>query len=243
MEARLARTRSKLAILNLERSVQFLNGGGDTDHPHHASSRTHLIELITEWQKARSAPPNAFEREHGVPLPPLLKMRLPKGSPTWKETEESLTAHLTPQNPGVGVLVTYRPKRSWTAWDHAWNFFIQLLQNADIERFAGPCRRCGRYYIRKTAKPSVYCSRECASQATAIKRTIENRKRQHAQKLELAVSGIERWRSLVAKGRTKKGWKEFVANDFKSADPALDLTVRFLSRAVNKGELIPPETK
>lgn len=231
-----------MATLSLERLVQFLNGGGNPDHPDHASSRAHLIELITEWQKARFAPPNAFEREHGAPLPPLLKMRFPKGSPTLKEAEQSLSAHFAPQNPGAGILVTYSPKRPWTAWDHAWNLFIQFLRNEDIERLGGPCRRCSRYYIRKTAKPSVYCSRECASQATAIKRTIENRKRQHAQKLELAASGIEKWRSLVAKGRTSKGWKEFVAN-LKSADPALDLTVRFLSRAVNKGELIPPETK
>lgn len=230
-----------MGILGLDRLVEFLNGGGNKDHSHNASSRAHLIELITEWQKARSAPPNAFEREHGAPMSPLLKMKLPAGAPSGIEAEKALTVHLASGNPGADLLVTYNPRRPWTAWDHAWNFFIQFLLNADIERFGGPCRRCRRYYVRKTAKPSIYCSRECASQATAIKRTIENRKRRHAQKLELAVKGIDRWRSLVAKGRTTKGWKEFVASESKSGDPALDLTVRFLSRAENKGELVAPK--
>lgn len=235
------RTRGKFSIPNLESLVGFLNGGGDTEHPLHAPSRANLIALITEWQRARCAPPNDLERKHGAPLPLLFKMRSPTGSPTLQKAKKCLIALLTPQGKGAGFMIAYSPRRRWTAWDYAWNHFIHFLQNEAIERLAGPCKKCGRYYVRKTAKPSVYCSRQCASQATAIKRTTEYRKLQHIRKLEHAANGIERWRSLAAKGRTKKGWKEFLADHYKSEDSTIDLTVRFLSRAVNNGELVPPD--
>ena len=112
--------------------------------------------------------------------------------------------------------------------------FMSVTLSADWEKFGGPCPRCDQYFIRKTAKRSIYCSHRCASQDTASKRTKAVRQEQHEDKLARAEAAEIEWEKLWKKGRTKKGWKEWVA----ASDP--DITIRFLTRAVNKGELRSP---
>lgn len=226
---------------SLEELVEFLNGTIDTGQPLAEDARHHLAALITAWHNTSSSPLNALEREGGARLPPLLKMVPPKGAPTWRDVEKSLRAHFTPGAGGIDFHVVYGPGRAWTSWDFAWDLFIKLLHGKAIQRLGGPCRKCGIYYVRKTAKPSVYCSRQCASRSTAAKRTTEVRKHQHAEKLKLAAQGILAWQAHVRKGRTAADWKHFVANVFRPQSSTLTpITVRFLSRAVNSGELNPP---
>ena len=45
--------------------------------------------------------------------------------------------------------------------------------NPEWHKLAGPCARCGRYYLKKRASQKVYCSRRCGNAATAIERTRE----------------------------------------------------------------------
>jgi hypothetical protein len=115
-------------------------------------------------------------------------------------------------------------------------FFMMITLSPEWQKFGGPCPRCAKYFMRQTAKPSKYCSHRCASQETASKRTTEVRKERHEGKLLAAKEAIARWEKHSTTGRRSKGWKEFVAQ----YDPTVEITTRFLTRAVNNGELQPP---
>ena len=112
----------------------------------------------------------------------------------------------------------------------AMRFFLLLVTNPDWEKLAGPCIGCGAYYIRRTAKNRAYCSRLCATRTTAIRSTQKRRKDEHAEKLRRAGLAAQQWPRV----RTSLGWKQWVSE----AEP--DISVKFLTRAVNRGELKPP---
>jgi hypothetical protein len=116
--------------------------------------------------------------------------------------------------------------------------FMMITLSPDWNKFGGPCRRCDKYFIRKTAKQSVYCSHRCASQDTAIKRTAEVRREQRLHKLNAAKEAIIEWEKLCKRGRVKKGWKEWVA----AYNPHAEITTRFLTHAVNQSALQAPST-
>lgn len=235
--------RSKRRDLTLEQSRDLLNGNGVPGHRLAGAARLKLAALLKEWQAARSAPPTAYELKVGAPVPPLLKMKLPAGSPNILEVQECLRVTLAPTGQGAGLSVTYNPRRPCTGWDVAWDIFIQLLQNGRLERIGGPCEKCGRYYLRKTAKPSIYCSRPCATQATALRRTREVRRARHERKLERAAAAIQKWGTLAEKRRMTTRWKDFVVDECTGDEASGEITVRFLSRAVNSGELVAPKTR
>src|SRR5271165_5537170 len=63
---------------------------------------------------------------------------------------------------------------------HVWTL------NPERDKLAGPCARCGRYYLKKRASQKVYCSRGCGNAATAVARTRERLDKEHADKLRRA---------------------------------------------------------
>lgn len=107
--------------------------------------------------------------------------------------------------------------------------FALLTLNPEWDKLAGPCARCRSYYIKKRASQKVYCSRKCGNAATAIVRTKERSGNEHKDKLNRAKAAIREWTTA----RTKDEWKVFVSN-------REGLTPKFLTRAVNKGELKAP---
>jgi hypothetical protein len=220
----------------LQDIVRVLNDGFDKEHRLHAAAHANLIQLAQMWQQALSAPLNRFEREHQAPVPTLNKMKLPPGCPDLLEMQKRCQVFLAPSGTGAYYTVQYIGEKGkpWTAWDIAAQCFIRLITDPKRDSFGGPCPRCKRYFVRKTAKQSIYCSRRCASQETAIKATIRFRKEKHEDKLARAERAKLEWEKLSKKGRTKKGWKEWVA----TSDP--EITKRFLTRAVNKSELRSP---
>jgi hypothetical protein len=124
----------------------------------------------------------------------------------------------TPGGPGM------RPER------YAALLFHVGTLNPEWDKLAGPCARCGRYYLKNRASQKVYCSRKCGNAATATVRTREQRQDSHADKLRRAQAAIQRWSTA----RTKDDWKVFVSKHEPEISP------KFLTRAVNKGELKPP---
>ena len=217
----------------------MLNEGFDKKHSLHAAAHANLIQLVQSLQEARSAsaPSHPFELEHQAPVPALIKMSFPTGSPNLRDMEKRCGVLLAPAGTGAYYIVQYigekvgEKVRPWTAWDFACKYFIRLITDPKRDRFGGPCPRCKKYFIRKTAKRSVFCSRRCASQFTAIKATIRARQKQHEDKLARAERAKVEWEKRSRQGRTKKTWKEWVAGSVP------DITIRFLTRAVNKGEL------
>lgn len=114
-------------------------------------------------------------------------------------------------------------------------FFIELLLNPERDRLSEhPCPRCNCYFIKKTLRQKVYCSRKCGLRHTAALSTMKRLKAEHEGKLRIARQLARGW----ASSRTKEGWKSWIC---KTADGrSHDLTPRFLTRAVNKGELTEP---
>jgi hypothetical protein len=112
----------------------------------------------------------------------------------------------------------------------AWKEFGYFTLNPHCEELAGPCMRCGNYYVKKRASQKVYCSRRCGNAATAVARTSERLANERKDKLERAQAAIEKW----IRTKTQQGWKHWVANK-----TGIDL--RFLTRAVNERNLIPPK--
>ena len=45
--------------------------------------------------------------------------------------------------------------------------FMNFLVHRGAQRLGGPCTRCHRYFVKKTMRQTVYCSRKCAKDATA----------------------------------------------------------------------------
>ena len=202
----------------------------------YGDAHQNLVQLIRAWQAAKGAR-HAFEEEEGLvgAVPGLLKMKYPLGCPNLGEMGNACQVILAPIH-GLGSygIIVYAPKRRWTAWDLACQQFIRLITNPACERIGGPCPRCGQYYRRAGKKVKRFCSRQCASLSAAQQSTKKKREQEHAHKIQLAMQAKVEWEVKWNKGRTKKGWKEFVR------DTHPDITPKFLTRAVNKGELSEP---
>jgi len=97
-----------------------------------------------------------------------------------------------------------------------------------------PCARCDRYYFRKTARQKVYCSRKCGKDGTAAFATRQRLAAEHELKLKVASQEAQIW----ASARTKDDWKTWVCK--RPSGRREGLTPKFLTRAVNKGELTEP---
>jgi hypothetical protein len=108
--------------------------------------------------------------------------------------------------------------------------FHLLTVNPLCEKLAGPCPRCDRYFIKKRASQKVYCSRRCGNAATAAVRTSERLADERNQKLARASAAMKRWKPTT----TRRDWKVWVASK-------TGIDQRFLTRAITKGDLVPPK--
>jgi hypothetical protein len=119
--------------------------------------------------------------------------------------------------------------------DSARQIFVTLLINPQRERLCDkPCARCGRYFLKNTPRQTVYCSRNCGKDGTAAYATKRRLKAEHQDKLRVASEGARKW----ATARTREDWKRWVSKQAEGRRKGL--TPKFLTRAVNKGELTEP---
>ncbi len=114
---------------------------------------------------------------------------------------------------------------SFTVW-----MFANLVTNPLCEKLAGPCARCGNYYIKRRASQTVYCSRRCGNAATAVARTRERIETERKDKLRRAKTAIREWRSA----KTQEDWKHWVAR-------RASVDLRFLTQAVTKHDIVAPK--
>lgn len=143
---------------------------------------------------------------------------------------KACTALWMPSKTGRAYLVLqpswvqlFSPKQEQTraalAGRYAAMFFHVWTLNPEWDKLAGPCARCGRYYLKKRASQDVYCSRRCGNAATALTRTRERIKAEHDDKMDRAKAARKDWK----RAKTQQDWKRWV-----SQKTAIDL--RFLSR-------------
>jgi hypothetical protein len=115
--------------------------------------------------------------------------------------------------------------------------FARLILNPECEKLCGPCKRCGAFYVKKRASQIAYCSRRCGNAATAVARTRARLANVHQDKLTRAKRAQAEWERGWNKGRITEPWKEYISR----AQP--DITPKFLTRAVNRGEIKSPTGK
>jgi len=177
-----------------------------------------LQKLVNAWQKSG---------------PNLAKMLRDDGA------LESRVKHgrtlLAPTRTGKGHLLWLPnpPNFDPSSWkDIALTHFMDLIVNPQWHKLGGPCERCGKYYVKKTARQKKYCSRGCGSKRTATDATRQRREVEHAEKLSRAQEATDRWPRV----RTRFSWKEWVSAQ-------TSITVKWLTRAVNSGNLRAPGKK
>jgi hypothetical protein len=109
-----------------------------------------------------------------------------------------------------------------------------------LHRRLAKCRRpeCGRYFELKhwnrIYKRGTFCAK-CNRTRSALESTKRKREQDHADKLARTAEAITEWEQDSKKGRTQGTWKEYVCRRYP------DITPKFLTRCVNRGELKPPQ--
>lgn len=180
---------------------------------------------------------------------PNLKRMLSDGPDQWawrsdcleRDIGDSFTAVYVPSETGAAYLSLREnfPERFLgergrfgarpiSPYAEALALFVGFTLNRNCERLGGPCSRCHKYYIKKTTRQKVYCSRRCGSFLTA---EMATRKR-YAEERQRKMAGAKYWISKCPRNRLNN-WKVWVAKKAKT-------TPKFLTRAVNKGELHAP---
>jgi hypothetical protein len=139
---------------------------------------------------------------------------------------------LAPTSTGKGHLHWLPTPRGVKA--HSWKglalaHFMDLIVNPKWHKLGGPCQRCKKYYIKKTLRQKAYCSRRCGSEMTGIAATRKRRQEERVRKLRQAQESASRWTTT----RTRQPWKEWVSIQTK-------ITVKWLTRAANRGDLRAP---
>jgi hypothetical protein len=215
-------TANPATITDLEFICKVLNGEA-------ASKETSLklAKLVTEWQESG---------------PNLVKMMMkPANLKLWNTLINSCHATWTITETG-GAYINHTPGIALRKFGHSRTrdeeqeaqavILFYSLTIGPWEKLGGPCPRCRVYFIKKRANHKIYCGRKCGSLASAKKATRERLDKEHKHKLEQAQAAIQEWNAL--KRRPAMSWKQWVI----TKEP--DITSKFLTRAVNKGELIPP---
>jgi hypothetical protein len=141
-------------------------------------------------------------------------------------------AHLIPTKSGRAKL-TYTPNPEGMApgdpLEIALGLFLNFLLNPYNEKLGGPCKHCGKYYVKKTKRQVVYCSKQCGLKHTSQTAIRKYRLQERKEMLEKAKWYLARW----TKTKTSKDWKEWVYRETR-------ISKNFLTRAVRNGELIEP---
>jgi hypothetical protein len=219
---------------DLERFCELLNS---TERP---ELREHLRELVKAWQESG---PNLEKMMWGshkhlhnylgalcsraiwMPTTGGRAMLFP--SPDYNRLEE-----LIGRERGVH---REKPDGTWmfNPEAEAWKEFGYFTLNPHCEELAGPCVRCGNYYVKKRATQKVYCTRRCGNAATAVARNRKRLKDEHKDKMHRAASAIREWNAL--KTRAALDWKRWL----KNREP--DITEKFITRWANQQRLPRPK--
>jgi hypothetical protein len=178
--------------------------------------RDELRRLVHRWQASG----------------PKLQALLDSDDTLSREVQESWKGKYMPGKLGRAHFALLPSRLIHTAHQYAVGMFAALTLNPDCEKLTGPCSYvpCRKYFIQKTKRRTSYCSRRCCQFASAIRHRKKQLLEEREDKLNRAVAAVKRWRML----RTNDDWKTSVCKQ----EP--DITVRFLTRAVGKGDLVPP---
>ena len=209
---------------NLEHIIQALNSEGATG--------ARLRELITAWEKSG---PNLQKMMYADQrLGRTLRQACRVGYRPTATGKADLELLIDPLAFEIGYHEAIRkhfhrrpPEEGLAAMraeQEAIRLFVSLTLHPDCEKVAGPCARCQSYYIRKRTKQKC-CTRTCGNVIRNTARNRDKRKKAHDASLKKA-------RIAMLKYRNHPDWKQ-------KASRAAGRTVKWVTRAVNNGELKP----
>jgi len=192
--------------------IGFLNG----EQPLEEGDREELERLVNLWLEC------GFD---------LNKMRQRIGALRIKSLPVRGTFYLDATKEGRPVLIPY-PEEGTT---HAQGIFLHLVLYPHAEQLAGPCDRCGKYFLKTTRHRRAFCSRACLAFSTAVKATQKAREKKSAERLAWAEEGIADWQ----RAKRRDSWKTWTVRHMKKAHGEY-ITEKSLSRWVNEGRLTAP---
>lgn len=125
-------------------------------------------------------------------------------------------------------LTDYYPKTG--RYDAAAMNFTRLIGNSQRTRLGGPCRHCGKWYVSKTQRETLFCSRKCAANAAKA----AERKRRHDGLLRQVGKAIRNYQTRSPRFAEME-WKEFVTK------AVYGVSKKWLTMATKNGEIVPPK--
>ena len=159
--------------------------------------------------------------------------RLLAMDPVLAREARSFRAQLVPLKDGCARLhYLTAPERTdaRTPLSTAIGLFLSLLLNPYASQLVGPCPNCDKYFVQRSRRQTVYCSKECGIRHTARQVLKNRRQAEYETKLRHAKSALKQW----AKAKTKKDWKTWVSE-------RTQISKNWLTRASMKGELAIPK--
>jgi hypothetical protein len=174
-----------------------------------------LRRLVESWKASGPNLRKMFEQE------PELELRTKKGKTLFWSTPTG-RGHLE-----WGACPTEDNQSS--PKDDALKEFMNLITSSDWDLLGGPCPRCRNYFLKKTRRKNIYCSRTCSSTATAIPAIRRKRQQEQAKKIAIAQRCLDEW----GKSKRRSGWKKWVSIETGYTD-------RWLTRAINGKKLSAP---
>jgi hypothetical protein len=201
--------------------------------------RDNLRELVKAWQDSGPNLVKMMDGDHHRDWSTFLQVAL---RVHWIPTPEGRAELLVKpdysqlaRTIGRDCVFQQEPDGQWTPKPkaEAWKLFLLFTLNPDCEKLAGPCARCGNYYVRKRATQKVYCTRGCGNAATAVARTRERLAAEHKDKMTRAMSAIREWNAL--KTRSALDWEKWLSEHVP------DISPKFVTRWVNKNRLPRPK--
>jgi hypothetical protein len=185
-----------------------------------SDKHSELRRIVTAWQTS------------GPSLIEMNRADRASGGDLWMELQLlAQRTQLAPSWTGGTHLIVFPYPEAKDLKKLARMLFITLITNPLWDKLAGPCARCGKYYIKKTARQKAYCSRACGTHLTAKEATRRRREDYHRDKLHRAAETAAKWTTA----RTRLDWKHWVSQRHS------DITPKFLTRAVNKSEITEPK--
>ncbi len=117
----------------------------------------------------------------------------------------------------------------------ALHLFVQFLVNPLSDKLRGPCARCDDYYLQNRVNNKTYCRRQCGARYTALASTQARRQEAKKIRLEAAQSAVIEWE----RNHQRERWDVLVAKKVSKCS-LIPVTVKWVTRAVNNGELRRP---
>jgi hypothetical protein len=114
-------------------------------------------------------------------------------------------------------------------FEDAMGMFYLFLLNPYNEKLGGPCKQCGKYYVKHTKRQIAYCSKRCGLKHTSRAFFKKQRQQDRQEKVEKVKRSAAKWAAM----KTDQGWKEWVSSNTR-------VSKNFLTRLVKSGEVDEP---